>query len=114
MTIHARSPVADVEAFCREQGIPLQPSVGGPSYAQDRHFSAYAFNEIATVADALALADALDADAEPGRTCTKARVIRQHLDEPFWSENTGRIRHLLAWQRRVCCGCHETGSYARR
>lgn len=46
--------------------------------------------------------------------CIKARYARSILDGPrgaFWLESPERMAGLLAFVRRTCCGCHETGSF---
>ncbi len=54
-----RTTVTEVEAELTRRHVLLQPSVGGPSYAVDDHFSKYAYGDIASAEDALRLCDEL-------------------------------------------------------
>jgi hypothetical protein len=106
-TLHSRSSIKEVEAEMTRCGVPLH---AGGNYAVDNHFESYCFDSINTAEDAIKFADELDKDSTTG--CAKARSIRDGInDGGFYSKNP---RHCLASARRVCCGCHETGSYAKR
>ncbi len=107
-----RTTVTEVEAELTRRHVLLQPSVGGPSYAVDDHFSKYAYGDIASAEDALRLCDELD--KECGGHCAKAWQIRDWLDDPFWTESAECVRAAVAANRRVCCARHETGSMAIR
>lgn len=43
--------------------------------------------------------------------CSKSRSIFADLKDKFYQENP---HYTLAHSRRICCGCHETGSLAKR
>jgi hypothetical protein len=92
-------------------------------YVKDNHFAEFAYAEITTAEQAFAFADQLDAhnkriNKPPFDTgCTKARGIRYWLTGPTkhtWTKDPHGVRLALAHNRRTCCGCHETGSYAPR
>ncbi|APU89104.1 hypothetical protein Rctr85_084 [Virus Rctr85] len=101
----------EVERVLTEKGIRLQPSVGGRPYAVDHHYDLYVLDSIDNLEVALKMLDQLDAEHRNGR-CAKASEARRWLDLPFWQERPGRTRTALASCRRVCCGTHETYSFA--
>lgn len=121
--LSSRSSVQELEETLRAAGIRLQPRVPNlgesvwTDYAVDDHFARYCYSDINGVEDALKLADDLDADGVQSwhnGPCSKAREIRRLIAESFWADTVSRVRALLSHRRRVCCGCHETGSYSRQ
>jgi hypothetical protein len=91
---------------------------GSPSlYLLDQGFAHHALASVNTLADALAICDALDKGASRRAhraVCAKAREARAWLTkaDSFWTQTPERLRLGLAHNRRICCACHETGSFA--
>lgn len=101
----------EVETTLTANGIKLQPSVGGKPYAVDIHYALYVLDTINAVADALAMADKLDAES-PGSA--KAREIRSLMAKDFWVKTPERIRSAISMTRRTCDWGHESYSFAKR
>lgn len=113
--VSAYTDVKTAEALMKQAGI-----LHDWDYARDGHFSRWIIGEtVKTMEDVEAFLAKLDKDNEeqtkpPFRWgCTKAKQIRSWLNKPFWTENMGRVMSAIAPARRVCCSCHETGSFAR-
>lgn len=113
--INIFSTLAVIEAELHRNGS-LQPW----QYTKDQHFvqSVLPF-DIKSLADVTALLQQLDADnknVDPHpRGCVKARSLRHSLDYahlPVISP-LDWARSSIARARRVHCGCHETGSFAK-
>lgn len=97
-------------------------------YIKDYEFERYVLNTLTNVGQAIALLLRLDSECKrwgPAWSggCSKVRAVwpwymgtetmwnnPQRADWKFWWEH---FRSPLAYARRVCCGCHETGSFAR-
>lgn len=85
-------------------------------YPRDRHFEP-CFRHIRTRADVELFLAELEADrVKTGVTgaCSKVRSIRNALGINIagWDRLEDQIMHTLTSARRICCWCHETGSYA--
>lgn len=113
-----QSSVQEVTAALEDAGIAMRGG-GGRPYPVDYHWRDVVLTDaITTLEDAELLLIQLDAEAKTcgwgSPTCTKARIIRQYLHGErgeFWRESPERIRSTFASNRRVCCGCHQTGSF---
>lgn len=85
--------------------------------ADDYYFAKYIYTDIETLEDVEKFIAQLDADHNEqlcfGTGCIKAKVIREYLKKDFWKKTPDRLRSMIAYNRRVCCSCHETGSYKR-
>jgi hypothetical protein len=100
--------VADAEKMMKAAG-----ALGEWDYARDHHFKHWIYEDLKTPEDVQAFLAQLDKDSDY-TGCIKAREIRSMLASPFWSENMDRIKSAISSNRRVCCGCHESGSFAKR
>jgi len=94
---------------------------GDWDYLKDHHFAKYVYFDINTLEDVEAFLVKLDKDnvdhTKPGpfrRGCSKARGIRSYLEKDFWKEDADRLRAAISHNRRICCSCHEVGSFKRR
>jgi hypothetical protein len=117
VSIPIQADIKTVEAMLRNAGVRLQPAVTGPDYAVDIHFEEFVLNSIKTTEDAADFLTQLDLDAgahSPGSKCQKAERARRWLSDSFWTARQNHIRAAIAVQRRICCGCHETGSFSPR
>lgn len=108
--------VATFEGLLKQAGI-----LSTWDYARDAHFQRWLLCDAITDMDSLVnflaqldqAKDALKWASKPAE-CVKARTIRNKLETAFWSETMGRVLSAVATARRVCCFCHETGSFAER
>ena len=100
--LHKKSSVAEVCKISTSNG--QEPW----RYAKDHHFEKWCFEDINTIEDVLNFCILLD--SESTTYCTKARSIRNRLGVECYANNP---KILLASARRVCCGCHETGSFSK-
>ena len=113
--MHKRMTVSEVEKELKASGL-----IRGDDYARDADFARHVLVEVGTLEQAEAFLAELDGEntkttSPPFRWgCTKAKLIREYLDNPFWCQTPDRIRSAIAHNRRVCCSCHETGSFATR
>jgi len=84
-------------------------------YPRDHHFRP-CFELIRTRADVESFLVELQMDRlkVTDGVCPKVRSIRDALDHPAckWDKLEEHILHTLTRARRICCWCHETGSYA--
>jgi hypothetical protein len=90
------------------------------SYAKDHHYEKFGFDFVSTEDDIEHFLNELDRAPEAflGRIgkCIKAREIRRKLekDNTYGWDNLSRFRLFASSARRICCACHETGSYKSR
>lgn len=121
VTLSPFASVGATETALKAAGV-LRPSDW--SYAKDAEFARFPLACLTTMDDVDAFLAALDKAA--GRTwrgeCSKARSARASLayyrerygDRAFpWESEAARAVDVLSRARRTCCGCHETGSFAR-
>lgn len=109
--IPIQATLSTITQALKRNGIKLQTSVYGCDYPTDYHLATYVFNE-QDKDSALALADTLDKQRDSGfGGCSKAWAIRALALAPgsYWRDH---IPSALANLRRICCCCHEDGSYA--
>lgn len=108
-TLGSRSSLKEVTAVLRSVNVFTFDG----AYPRDYHFERWVLNDINGPEDVLKLCEDLNVDArEKGYDrCAKAAYILEW--HPRWSGDVKRCRVNVARQRRVCCGCHETGSYAK-
>lgn len=109
--------VAEADKLLRTAGYMR----GDWDYLKDDHFAKFIYLDIETVEDVEAFLVKLDKDNEehtkPGPFrwgCSKARGIRQWLTKDYWQESPEKLRIAIASNRRICCSCHEVGSFKRR
>jgi hypothetical protein len=116
MKINSRSSVKDIETALKETGV--LPNYDW-AYAKDQDHQR-AYDDLTTPEEVEKFLAALDQDNKELTKppfqwgCTKARLIRQYLQKPFWIMNMARMKAAISHNRRVCCSCHETGSFAKR
>jgi hypothetical protein len=112
--VHSRMGVKEFDAALKAAGV--LPNYDW-SYSKDHHWAWCNFLDIKSVEDALRFADENDAHRRAmggmgsDLPCQKNYQIREWLAKPFWRADVSRVRQVLACSRRICCGCHETGSY---
>ena len=94
-------------------------------YAKDIHFERYLVSaHIKSLQDLERFLDTLDQQSEGSfhrlNGCSKAHLVRNYLLKPpkvFNGEEESKFDFsltMLASSRRICCLCHETGSFAAR
>ena len=49
--------------------------------------------------------------AELGEGCHRATIIKEHFEQPYWTEKIHRLADCIAFQRQVACGCHQIGTF---
>ena len=118
------SPFASVGATERALKAARILSPQRWSYAKDSDFARYPLARLTTMAEVEAFLAELDKAAARhggiiGR-CSKAHVARAAITRQaqapwkFWEGREAEHAVLaLSSARRTCCGCHETGSFAR-
>lgn len=113
--MHKRMTVREVET-----ALKASSWLRSWDYVRDDHFAKHVLVEVVTLKDAEAFLAELDREnaevtSPPFRWgCTKAKLVREYLADGFWCQTPDRIRSAIANNRRTCCSCHETGSFATR
>lgn len=83
-------------------------------YAKDHDFIQHVFDGITSASEIWGIVREMEQEHKKygtGSECTKVRLIKQALDE---LTAINMLRYRLAYIRRVCCWCHESGSLALR
>jgi hypothetical protein len=112
--LHLRSPENLIARAMHLAGAPAHV------YTKDDDFAALVLKDIRNYSHGKALADLLDADrfAMEGNKlfgCHKAASVRswlKHWRASSFLRNNFPASEYVAKARRVCCGCHELGSFA--
>jgi len=116
---HSSMSLAEADKLLRTAGY-----MRDWEYLKDRDFAKFIYLDINSLEDLEAFLVKLDKDNEehtkPGPFrwgCSKAKGIRSYLtgnNRAFWTGSVERLRLAMAPNRRICCGCHEVGSFKRR
>jgi hypothetical protein len=112
--IDARSPNRTFDKFLIDSNLIANFHT---NYARDHDYRHYGFDFISSELDAESFLSELDKQAELkapfSTTCQKAESIRRSLKRPD-SLKLGAVNFFkfhASSARRICCSCHETGSF---
>lgn len=117
MLVRPRSPldlsidssVAEVTA-----AMKLQKYLAVWDYPRDDDWVMHVLSSINTLEEANEFCGRLDRENRLQRGCTKVRIVREWLCKPFWQQSPDHIRTPFSYARRICCNCHETGSFQKK
>ncbi len=102
------SSLADLSVFFRTKGV-----LSSDAYLQDQHFERWVLPALDTEQSVSDFLKHLD---QAHGACPKAQHVRDWMAQDFcaWMPRPRAAQLALSKARRVCCRCHETGSFARR
>lgn len=116
---NSRMSVAEAEQYLRDIGVFWN----GFEYLKDHHWQKYICTDINSPDDCYAFFEQLAQDniehTDPGPFrwgCSKARSAKAALEQYLVNgllDSTAAVKVALSRARRVCCRCHELGSYKR-